>query len=408
MMAYIRRAALLLCLLLVAVATAPATTAAVAAPSQAADLTAEAQYTVSSNQSGFVKAHDGKFASVWRSSKDDTQTIDIKAGQDIQGIALNWDAPPEEWALLAPDSSGNWQTLCTAEDRGMFHDYAAVPGAHDTVRLEIRNDGGVALRELSVWGQGVLPESVQVWEPTARGVDLLVISAHPDDEVLFMGGTLPTYAGQRKLSTAVLIMAHSNRLRASEELDCLWTVGVRSYPVLNLFPDKLTETLAQAEKAWGRDKTVDFITEQIRMLRPKVIVTHDLKGEYGHGMHRLTASATLEAIEHAADADQAPESALKYGTWQVSKCYLHLYKENRVRMDWNVPLPAFGGKTALDIAKAGYDRHVSQHKWAFKVTDQGATNCADFGLAYTAVGPDKEGKDFFENIYPSWLMEFGR
>lgn len=394
------RMALSILMALAVLTTVPAP-AAVAAPSgTAADLTAGCTFTVSSNQSSFKKAHDGKFATMWRSSTASTQTIEIHATQAIQGIALDWDASPKAWALQANDGSGSWVTLCSAQDRGMFHDYAAVTGRHDTVRLQITNTGGAALHELSVWGQGTLPGTVQVWEPTARGVDLLVISAHPDDEVLYMGGTLPTYAGQRKLKTAVLLMTYSNRLRASEELNCLWTVGVRSYPVMNLFPDHLANTLAQAEKIWGEEKTINFLVAQIRRLRPKVIVTHDLNGEYGHGMHRLTAYATLQAIQRAADATQDPASAAQYGAWKVSKCYLHLYKQNKVRMDWNQPLSAFGGKTALDMAKAGYSQHVSQQKWAFKVTDQGATNCADFGLAYTAVGLDTGKQDFFENIYP--------
>ena len=390
------RALAIVLLLSVSLATIPAA----AQPTQAEDLTAGCAFTASSNPSSFARAHDGKFATLWKSSKEETQTIEIHATAAIQGITLNWDTPPQAWELQASDGNGGWKTLCTAKARGMFHDYAPVAGQHDTVRLQISNDGAVGLRELSVWGQGTLPDTVQVWEPTARGVDLLVISAHPDDEVLYMGGTLPTYAGQEKMRTAVLYMTYSTRLRASEALNGLWTMGVRSYPVLNLFPDHLTKTLAEAEAQWGLDKTVDFLTVQIRRLRPKVIVTHDLNGEYGHGMHRLTAKATLIAIENAADDTKDPESAKEYGTWKVSKCYLHLYKENKVRMDWSQPLSAFGGKTALDMAKAGYDKHVSQHQWAFKVTDQGATNCADFGLAYTAVGPDAGKEDFFENIYP--------
>ena len=66
--------------------------------------------------------------------------------------------------------------------------------------------------------------------------------------------------------------------------------------------------------------------------------------------------------------------------------------------DWRVPLEAFGGKTALEVAQDAYRLHVSQQKTTYVVTDEGATSNARFGLAYTAVGPDVVGGDFMENI----------
>ncbi len=67
-------------------------------------------------------------------------------------------------------------------------------------------------------------------------------------------------------------------------------------------------------------------------------------------------------------------------------------------MDWRVPLAAFDGLTALDVANQAYDCHVSQQEFHQNVYDTGDISSAEFGLAYTQVGQDVAGGDFFENI----------
>ena len=38
-----------------------------------------------------------------------------------------------------------------------------------------------------------LPEWVQIWQPSCEKADILIISSHADDEILFFGGIMPTY-----------------------------------------------------------------------------------------------------------------------------------------------------------------------------------------------------------------------
>ena len=66
-------------------------------------------------------------------------------------------------------------------------------------------------------------------------------------------------------------------------------------------------------------------------------------------------------------------------------------------MNWRIPLPSFGGRTALEVADAAYAEHASQYPF-FLLEDTGPTSCAEFGLAFTMVGPDEEKNDFFENV----------
>ena len=252
-----------------------------------------------------------------------------------------------------------------------------------------------------------LPDIGIPFLPPAEKADLLVISAHPDDELLYFGGTIATYAGERGLTVQVAYMAHGHGLtRIKEAMNGLATCGDTVSPVFLNFRDKYSEDLKTAEKQWGRDTATQAVVELIRRFRPEVIVTHDLNGEYGHGAHRLTAAAALDAVTLAADPSYAPESAGRYGTWQAKKLYIHLYPENPITMDWRVPLSRFDGKTALEIAQKAYECHVSQLEYHHNVYDSGKYSSAEYGLAYTAVGPDALGGDFFENIPPEDLTDY--
>jgi hypothetical protein len=69
-------------------------------------------------------------------------------------------------------------------------------------------------------------------------------------------------------------------------------------------------------------------------------------------------------------------------------------------MDWTQPLAVFNGKSSWDMAKLGYDKHISQHIFKFRVRIEGPNDCRLFGLYFTSVGPDVQKDDFLENIDP--------
>lgn len=131
----------------------------------------------------------------------------------------------------------------------------------------------------------------------------------------------------------------------------------------------------------------------------KVVVTYDFNGEYGHGFHILTANATAQALENAADNACRADSEIfvTYGVWDTPKAYFHLYGENIVRLDLRVPLESMRGQTALEVAKAACKKHVSQQMYSFHVSDDYEHRCAEFGLYRTNVGNDT-GNSMLENI----------
>ncbi|MBR6753656.1 MAG: PIG-L family deacetylase, partial [Clostridia bacterium] len=190
----------------------------------------------------------------------------------------------------------------------------------------------------------------------------------------------------------------------------LWTCGVKTYPIIGDFYDKYATKVDKIYDAWGKTASQKFVVEQLRRFKPDVVLTHDVNGEYGHGAHKTCADLMQKCITTAANPDKFKDSAKVYGTWEVKKLYLHLYKENPIEMDWDQPLSAFGGKTGYEMAQEGYSWHFSQHDQGQKNKQTGEFeyfiveprdsdySCYRFGLVHTTVGEDVEKNDFFENV----------
>ena len=322
----------------------------------------------------------------------------------VAGVYLKWYELPVSAILVQIDAQGAELSRETLANPLYNAYYPLLPDARG-IRL-YSEDERLLLSELTLYTSGSLPDGVLNWQPPLDKADLLVVSAHCDDELLYFGGTIPTYAGERGLAVQVAYMANGERIRVDEALSGLWHLGVRNAPVFLPFRDAYTESLEDGLKRWGEETTVSTLVELIRRFQPEVIVSHDVNGEYGHGAHRATAHCLLKAVPLAADIAQYPDSAAKYGAWQTQKLYLHLYPEGSLTMDWRVPLAAFSGKTALELANEAYDMHVSQQEFHQTVYDEGDYNSAVFGLAYSAVGADGAKNDFFEHVDPARLSNY--
>lgn len=237
------------------------------------------------------------------------------------------------------------------------------------------------------------------WTDAPEQTDILLISAHQDDEVIFMGGLIPLFADSGKTVT-VAYTAGTNRTRIDEALEGLWRVGIKHYPDFLRFAD-WKRSPEKLEEIWGgHEHILGRFVELIRKRKPQIIVTHDIKGEYGHGAHIYTSSLVREAVKLAADASSYPESAEIYGAWETKKLYIHLYKKNSIRLNYAKTLESFGGKTAAEVAMHGYMAHISQRKgqdYRFRKAIGGIQyDSSLFGLYYSTVGYDTDG--FFCSI----------
>ena len=251
--------------------------------------------------------------------------------------------------------------------------------------------------EINVFGPGDKPKKEPVWEDCGQ-CDLMLITAHPDDELLWFGGLLPVYAGERGLAVQVVCLVPTTPQRRLELLDGLWHCGVTAYPAFGGLKDARAKTLKEQYAVWGRDTVWKKTTEMIRKYKPSVLVTHDLDGEYGHGAHQAAADGAVHGAEMAANEKRFPESFRKYGAWQVAKVYVHLYSKNKIKLDWDQPLGAFGGLTGLQVAAQALDLHKSQVAAGWSMRRAENYDNKVFGLYATLVGEDEAGNDLMEHI----------
>lgn len=370
----------------------------------AQDVTAQASVVFPQDARAVKRTRDNNVESYARLSPGEGYACTWTDAEAISGVYIKWYAPPVSAILLQVDAQGVQIGSELLNEPLYDAYYPLLPEARGFSLVS--EDETLLLSELTLYTAGALPDGVYDWQPPAEKADLLVVPAHCDDELLYFGGTIPTYAGERGLTVQVAYMANGERIRVEEALNGLWHLGVKNAPVFLPFRDAYTESLQDALKRWGEDETTQALVSLIRRFRPEVIVTHDLNGEYGHGAHMATAYCMQKAVGIAADATQYPDSAKEYGVWQVQKLYLHLYEENSVTMDWRVPLSAFGGKTALELANEAYAMHVSQQQYHQTVYDTGDYSSAEFGLAESAVGADEAKNDFFEHIAPDRLTNY--
>lgn len=375
--------------------------AACALAEDAQDITQECTFKTSYTRQGTTLMTDGKYTTSWSSVKARQSYIIVNTpvGLPCYGVYICFATLPTDWAVQT-NTGGKWTDI-KFEDNGYYHVYVPLYGVTQ-FRIAITNatvQQKLSINELYMFGSGSVPDWVQQWEPTPTDADLMFLVAHPDDELMFFGGAIPTYAVEQQRKVVVAYMCHSNPTRRSELLNGLWSMGVRAYPVIGNFWDTYTRTLKAAAKKCNQRDALDYVVALYRKYKPKVVVTHDFDGEYGHGMHMLTAKLAELAFDAAADEQEYPDSLAQYGAWQVKKLYSHLYPVNQITFDWTKPLLSMEGKTGIELATEAYKLHVTQQTTKFSMETTGTQyDNRVFGLVCSTVGEDTRHDDFLENV----------
>ncbi len=339
---------------------------------------------------------DNRVTTAWRPTpRQDTLTIRIPEDADAALLSLEWKVPCASLQVTQLDEAG---TVLFEETRRNRFYMDAVPLVPEVRTLVLKPaDPDCDLSTLRVYASGYPGHAVQQWQPVPDKIDILLVSAHQDDDLLFFGGAVPYYSWRDDVSIAVLYLADCGRYRYREALDGLWSAGLKYHPLFLGLRDILSYDLQAVEKRWQDREPEKLLTRVIRQYRPEVILVQDFDGEYGHAQHMLAARLAAESRDLAEQPDYDPESAAQWGTWSVKKLYAHLYGRRQIRMDWDRPL-SDAVITPMFLAKEGFDKHKDQLQ-VFSMENQGTRyDNRLFGLYYSAVGDDIAGDDFMENI----------
>lgn len=316
---------------------------------------------------------------------------------DADFVYWEWTDPngvaPQPYTVELLDPSGD--VLETKEGERYWNSGTEIPEGVSGVRITMLGYGRIC--KLKAYSGGA-PSDYHPWQPTPDKTDFMIIATHPDDDALFMGAIIPTYGAERGLSGSVLYMVSRWRVRCTEALNGAWTMGLRTYPLFGGMKDVSNDQREELEDEFRQTDAERIIVRNIRKVRPEVVITHDLNGEYGHWQHIVVANAVRRAVILAANPSYDKKSYELYGAWQVKKLYMHLYGKDKVTVSALVPLEAFGGKTAWDVAREAYECHRSQNRANHPCNNSGVNSLERFGLVFTTVGKDTGTNDLFEHI----------
>ena len=323
----------------------------------------------------------------------------VESPEPVWGVSVmlyNRYGKDYSYDLEIEGADGKWSAVARSKYLSNWH-----PLDEPVTRFRIQATSKERLRiaELRLFGKGEKPAEIQDWQDLDKA-DIMLLACHPDDEVLWFAGLMPVYA-DRGYKVQLAMMTPASEERQLELLQSAWHCGMRYYPYFIGLHDKNGHKNLERQYSMWKSKTRvhRLVTECFRRFKPEVVVTHGEEGEYGHSAHKATADSAKACLKYAANSSKYPDSAKKYGTWQIKKLYLHEYAKNKVVMDWSQPLASFGGKTGFDIAGEAFQCHVSQVKIGhYEFKPVGDHDNTAFGLYFSAVGPDTGKNDFMENI----------
>ena len=364
---------------------------------QSENITNNCQFWVSEGSASDVT--DGSIKTGWKPANPDAE-LRIALPENAGYVGVDWQDDPTGYVFI--QYNANKEIISETDIQDSFVGMSQLFRVDENARyaaLRLTNTNQ-SVQKIRVYSRGELPLKVRDFKPAHDKCDLMVISAHQDDEWIFYGGIIPYYEYVQEKKVQVVYMANCGPTRKEEALNGLWAGGVRNHPEFLDLKDENVQSLNEALEHWGgKEGLTGVLVDCIRRYQPEVILTHDIDGEYGHNQHKLTSRAMETAIIAAADPNQYPESYEKYGAWQVKKLYLHL-ADNAIDFDWNVKYDQLRGYTPLEVAKIAYSKHETQQKY-YQVEDGGKYDNSLFGLTYSVVGDDVLRNDLFENITPA-------
>ena len=178
------------------------------------------------------------------------------------------------------------------------------------------------------------------------GLTLMAIHAHPDDEVIFGGGTLARYAA---MGHTIVVVTCTNgdkgriadpRLVVPPTRACLGAVrlaelrravqalGVTHAHALGYADSGRTSSPRAADPHALINADPDEVTMRLvglmRRHRPHVVITYDEQGSYGHPDHILVHHAALAAVRASADPLFHPHLGYPWKPLKGYYCSAHL------------------------------------------------------------------------------------
>ncbi len=364
-----------------------------------------------------------------------------------------------EWQPLPPcayyrfDGDVNGDCFVDITDLMLLaHDWMQAAVVADT---DINEDSKVNMADYSYVGRD--------WQSYVNNEpSILILSCHPDDEGIFFGGVMSYYPQVENVRTYHISMTSGDYNRPPEiredeltNADTIYygrpvTTSIGSpldtvidtsadlfFPRFKDEPTNIVNTydywydgiLDYDDSELGKQKAIDTLASYIRILKPTVIVGHDIDGEYGHGNHKATGTALAACYDRAADPGYVDGNDL----WLAMKLYIHQSEGNGLGtpgytfINWlfhdyleetSIDTDGDGSPdmTPRQVTNVGLKEHYSQGAYdASTVYETGESfdshHSEWWGLYRSTVGPDTiaapftiMGKDYNDGTNDGWAI----
>lgn len=332
------------------------------------------------------------------------------AGQAAGTLYLEWHAAPADgYTLVQYGAAGEELSRELVRDGILNRTFALEAGCSgvellvgdglipqeetESQRKERLSEDRMALSGLTVYGEGVLPATVQQWTTGDPEPDVLLVVAQPGEEFTVFGGLLPVLL-DHGADVRVLFMTETTAQARNESFAALYALGLRVQPLIAGFTGRggTDYDMLRGKKEWGAGEAPSRVLEDIiGALRPAVVVTYSSDRAQENGMHRLTGEAVEDALAALAGGEET--------SWQPQKFYMLATAQQTAEAaqatvpDTAAPLVAYGGQSADALAQRALDTGYASQA---VLRPQAAAGCA-YRLVTSAVGADT-GADLLEHI----------
>lgn len=205
---------------------------------------------------------------------------------------------------------------------------------------------------------------------------IMLVHAHPDDEVISTGGIAMKYHDEGARVVLVTctrgeegeivdpeLNTPENKARLAEIRDqelakgiailnitAFHQLGYRDSGMINTPSNDHPESFHQADlhAATGR------LVALVRQYRPQIMISYNEEGGYGHPDHIAAHKITVAAFQAAGDAAQFPAAGQP---WTPLKLYYTAYRRSIWRKAWEY-MRSQGEKTPLDDPETDLSRYV--------------------------------------------------
>ena len=182
---------------------------------------------------------------------------------------------------------------------------------------------------------------------------LMIVHAHPDDEAIPTGGTLPRYAAEGVRTVLVTatrgeegeivlpeldrpeVRARFGEFRTAELQQAAIILGINDLELLGYRDSGMVDRPSNAHPACfhqaNPEEAAWRLTRLVRRYQPQVLVTYNEFGGYGHPDHIACHKATVAAFRAAGDPERFPDAG---PPWAPSKLYYANSPRNTLVRAW--------------------------------------------------------------------------